>query len=141
MKKVRLDWIYPYIRISDPQWKVGEKMQVLVLNIMIVLVVTDIMRWGISQPIQHLKIVFFLTLHAPHPLTLGPTVNHPRLPRQWAVDTAKEIYRFIHEKSRLREEVEKHNKDRQSIVAIGWCCTVFSSISLLSNACDVVWLC
>eukprot|EP00435_Cladocopium_sp_Y103_P012372 s2089_g3.t1 len=31
--------------------------------------------------------------------------------RQWAVDTAKEIFRFIHEKSRLREELEKHNKE------------------------------
>lgn len=35
--------------------------------------------------------------------------------RQWAVDTAKEIYRFIHEKSRLREEVEKHNKEQFDI--------------------------
>ena len=31
--------------------------------------------------------------------------------RLWAVDTAKEIFRFIHEKSRLREELEKHNKE------------------------------
>ena len=43
------------------------------------------------------------------PLDFG--ILHPSLtPRQWAVDTAKEIFRFIHEKSRLREELEKHNK-------------------------------
>lgn len=35
--------------------------------------------------------------------------------RLWAVDTAKEIFRFIHEKSRLREELEKHNKEQFDI--------------------------
>lgn len=116
-------------RISDPQWKdasTGTK---------------DYDSPGnhgrhamgkISQPIQHLKIVFFLTLHAPHPshpLTLGPK-SLSFLPRQWAVDTAKEIYRFIHEKSRLREEVEKHNKVQKVdfFLKCLWCCLVILSL-------------
>lgn len=108
----------------------SEKMQVLVLKIY------DSpgnhgrhAMGGISQPIQHLKIVFFLTLHAPHPLTLGPK-SSSFLPRQWAVDTAKEIYRFIHEKSRLREEVEKHNKVRKVdfFLKCLWCCLAILSL-------------
>lgn len=42
---------------------------------------------------------------------LSKPASQPDVARQWAVDTAKEIFRFIHEKSRLREELEKHNKD------------------------------